>query len=111
MWLHGSSQSIPTSDVDKISGKALEPLSMRDMWILERAITLVVCHIPVLNMRPKYDRESRYVLDWLHIRMDVGKWCSYPHWCHTSHGLDGYEYDNDGNILAGGYESSEELSD
>ena len=68
-----------------IRGKALEPLSHRDMWVLKRAAALAL-RVPKLTRHdpdPDFDRQTRrHICDWLHVAF-IEDGVSYPHCCHT----------------------------
>jgi len=92
VWREWTARSLETTGIDMwledecqfVTGKAVAPLSRRDVWILSRALYFVVKN----QQRDPYDdtfspegiRYYRHVLDWLRVPTDNME----PHFFHTA---------------------------
>ena len=83
------------ADRQFVTGEELAPLSRRDVWILTRAVSLMMANQardPYDNIfDPEGPRYYRHVLDWLrvpaegesHNSVQTDHMILYPHWIHT----------------------------
>ena len=93
---------------DFVTGNLLAPLSLRDMWILNKAVVFMKqLHESDPDREladPNGHRYYRHVLDWLREPTDD----DYPHWKHTNRADDAAYLAEYGESSDGGCYTSDE---